>query len=648
MKSLCLTVLALAALSTSQLSLRADALDLAWTRRSPLTGSVVKVIYAGDQFVAVGANGTILTSPDGEEWKEQRSGTTVFLISVAHGRGQFVALDGDTDVVLTSADAIGWTLHHAGLSRFTDVAFGQEMFVAVGLSGLIATSSNGTQWEQVPRSTGCTLEAIAFGQGSFVVSAASTSRLLMSEDGRTWRAGLNPFATVQHAICFGATNFVSVGYLSSLAGTSSEATWQIGSLGEEYFGVTFGQDVFVAVGRQGRVSTSQDGRAWQHASVGPGWVLKSVAYSGSRFVTVGPSLLFSDDAKTWSRPQRGIFDPLRSIAVNGDLLVAVGGTPGNHAQIMRSTDGVHWTRLSLESDGALYGIVAGPPWVAVGEHGLVASSVDGRVWQTQTVGEMLLHSVHEQDGLVVAVGEQGTIFSSKALSSWTRHPSDVSTALHGVAYGAGKWVVVGDAGVLLSGDSLDALSLRPMTNKAVLTGVHYEQSLFVVVGEGGTILTSMDGNNWVPRSSGITNDLRKASFGDDHHVAVGDSGVMLTSRDGIAWRRHQPDSEATLSDAAYAFGSFFAVGDEGRIIQSKPTSLTIAINVRGMPVSPRNAPFLTVQGGIGHLYQLQVSTNLVGWNTLREFDSLGSDGTYQTVDGWGTNGWRFYRVELSD
>jgi hypothetical protein len=83
-------------------------------------------------------------------------------------------------------------------------------------------------------------------------------------------------------------------------------------------------------------------------------------------------------------------------------------------------------------------------------------------------------------------------------------------------------------------------------------------------------------------------------------------------------------------------------------MQSKPTSLAIAIDVRGRPVSPSNAPFLTVKGGIGHVYQLQVSKDLVGWSTLREFDSLGSGGTYQTVDGWGTNGWRFYRVKLSE
>jgi hypothetical protein len=58
------------------------------------------VAYGNGLFVAVGGNGTILTSRDGVNWTEQTSRSNT-LNSVTYGKGLFVAV-GDGGTILTS------------------------------------------------------------------------------------------------------------------------------------------------------------------------------------------------------------------------------------------------------------------------------------------------------------------------------------------------------------------------------------------------------------------------------------------------------------------------------------------------------------------------------------------------------------------
>jgi hypothetical protein len=59
------------------------------------------ITYGNGLFVAVGSDGTILTSPDGINWMARTSGTSNGLIGVAYGNGLFVAV-GEDGAILTS------------------------------------------------------------------------------------------------------------------------------------------------------------------------------------------------------------------------------------------------------------------------------------------------------------------------------------------------------------------------------------------------------------------------------------------------------------------------------------------------------------------------------------------------------------------
>jgi hypothetical protein len=69
----------------------------AWGTSNGLEG----VTYGNGLFVAVGYEGTILTSPDGVTWTRQTPPTRNWLYGVTYGNGTFVAV-GDVGAILTS------------------------------------------------------------------------------------------------------------------------------------------------------------------------------------------------------------------------------------------------------------------------------------------------------------------------------------------------------------------------------------------------------------------------------------------------------------------------------------------------------------------------------------------------------------------
>src|SRR5690606_32273764 len=85
-----------------------------WTNRSSGTSrALYGVAYGGGMWVAVGDNGTILTSADGATWTSRTSGTTQILNGVAYGGGMWVVV-GTGGTILTSTNGTTWTSRTSG------------------------------------------------------------------------------------------------------------------------------------------------------------------------------------------------------------------------------------------------------------------------------------------------------------------------------------------------------------------------------------------------------------------------------------------------------------------------------------------------------------------------------------------------------
>jgi hypothetical protein len=132
------------------------------------------------------------------------------------------------------------------------VAYGNGTFVAVGLSGAVQTSANGTTWTN--RATPADIDdlnAIIYANNQFVAvgqvafSAGIARNVFTSPDGITWTlriAAAGGASRDQRGVAFGAGVFVSVGDgPTAQYSTNNAVTWanSTPSVAQDLRAVTF-------------------------------------------------------------------------------------------------------------------------------------------------------------------------------------------------------------------------------------------------------------------------------------------------------------------------------------------------------------------------------------------------------------------------
>src|SRR5204863_9628419 len=105
-------------------------------------------VRGGALAVAVGAGGTIVTSPDGVNWTDRTStsSTTAQLNAVAYNGSVYAAV-GVNGTIVSSADAVTWTSRTSGTTKnLRAIAANGNLFFAVGPGGTVVMSADGTTW----------------------------------------------------------------------------------------------------------------------------------------------------------------------------------------------------------------------------------------------------------------------------------------------------------------------------------------------------------------------------------------------------------------------------------------------------------------------------------------------------------------------
>ena len=316
-----------------------------------LAPSLRHVAYGNATFIAVGDNGTILASLDGEEWMQRASGTDTTLKGVAFGKGIFVVVgggntpSGSKSTILSSSDGILWQESYSKTMEWpynvsvNAVTYANDMFVAVESTGLFLVSRDGRIWNEINTGHSVSLTGITYGNGIFVAVGS---------------------------LCF-PTKF-GCGYIFVAQTSPDGMAWTYHEAG--YVGpnieVIYCNDTFVAVG--GSMYFSADGMAWEQALP---WVapeissigLGSVAYGNGVFVGLGhgsydwcPGIYTSFDGKLWTQRMQTPH-PMRGVTYANGIFVAV----GDDSAILTSSDGVSWSDL---------------PWVSVTPGGFDFGNVE--------------------------------------------------------------------------------------------------------------------------------------------------------------------------------------------------------------------------------------------------------------------------------
>ena len=92
----------------------------------------------------MGVYGEIITSLNGVTWTKRNLGTTEGLAGVTYGNGIFVIIS-SIGHIFTSLDGITWTKNNSGPINGQSVAYGNNLFMAIG-GDTILTSPDGITW----------------------------------------------------------------------------------------------------------------------------------------------------------------------------------------------------------------------------------------------------------------------------------------------------------------------------------------------------------------------------------------------------------------------------------------------------------------------------------------------------------------------
>ncbi|MDR2729981.1 MAG: hypothetical protein LBB81_03680 [Treponema sp.] len=250
------------------------------------------IAYGKDKFVAVGRNSNMAYLSDGVKWSaipggakygdpgQSTFGEDAYINAIVYGNNKFVA-GGMFGRMAYSSDGVKWTaipggdyVSDPGQSTFeyTDIdaiAYGNNKFVAGGV-GKMAYSSDGVKWTAVTDSKfdNYGITAIVYGNNKFV-AVRGGGQMAYSTDGVKWTVVTDsPFTDIIESIVYAKDKFVAGGR-GQMAYSSDGVTWtatvepaafDYKSGGSTYKAniraIAYGKDKFVAVGDKGIIAYS--------------------------------------------------------------------------------------------------------------------------------------------------------------------------------------------------------------------------------------------------------------------------------------------------------------------------------------------------------------------------------------------------------
>jgi hypothetical protein len=190
-------------------------------------------------YVAVSQNGILYSSTDSAvTWASRTSGFgTTQILSVTFGNGIFVAV-GASGTITTSTDGITWTARTSGVSTNTlnCVEYINSVFVAVGAgasggTGGVTTSTDGITWTKrtTPASTSTTLYSVTYGNGYYVaVGNFSTTAGIYSTNLSTWTALPVSLPATMRFVTYQSSQFIAFDQNSTTAyatGSTPSSAW---------------------------------------------------------------------------------------------------------------------------------------------------------------------------------------------------------------------------------------------------------------------------------------------------------------------------------------------------------------------------------------------------------------------------------------
>ena len=239
----------------------------------------------------------------------------------------------------------------AVVADWTDMAYGNNRFVAVSSNQFGIVSSNGLEWQQMSTDFGAIAPwiAVEYGDQTFVAVADGLAYSSWSTDGFNWNLVDMPYQ-LNKDLAYGTGTFVAVGAASDSVVYSVDdgRTWNTSTISAsplDWISVAFGNNVFVAVTTGSDVvATSTDGIAWSAVQLPSTGNWQKITFGNNKFVITDDTndVVVSDDGgNTWTLYQSALPSESKwnKVVFSNNRFLALSSTQSKAAS---STDGATW------------------------------------------------------------------------------------------------------------------------------------------------------------------------------------------------------------------------------------------------------------------------------------------------------------------
>lgn len=223
------------------------------------------------------------------------------------------------------------------------------------------------------------------------------------------------------------------------------------------------------------------------------------------------------------------------------------------------------------------------PWAIVAGLGYAAAFVQPTVEPLPLPQPLVEPRDHFLDvagdgaGALWFAGNAGTVLSRDADGEWHRHELDRPVNLQGVARGQGRVVAMGNQGWVFTdaGQGWSATQLPVSDYAGKLIGVKYVDGAFWITGEMGVIFRGDGQGDWRALSLDADVGLNDLTRADDGRLWIAaEFGNLFHSDDqGRTWQRNELQGE-TLQAITFHGPRGVAVGNQGRIYLTEDTGAT--------------------------------------------------------------------------
>lgn len=515
-----------------------------------------------------------------DEWQLRNPLPTPYqLDSVAYGNGLFVAI-GMRGTVLTSADGILWRTEQPLTPSLTGVAFGKGLFAAVGSdadSGVIMTSTNGVNWVQRSSGHANDFADVVFEDDRFI-AVTDLGIMVTSIDGVQWTSASTPNFDLVIDIAVGAGILVVLDYPNTIGTTTDGVNWTTAEVGDgPCWSIAYGNGKFVLVGGDegigmafGEARTSSDGVNWELVASFPEG-LTCVAFHQGKFISTAfdGSVWTSEDGASWARQY---YEPAQrrtylGIAHGNERFVAV----GEQGAILTSPDAIQWMRQSSDVVDSLHDVAYGSGrFVALSSRPRTAFlvSTNGVSWLTYPApsGFSPLSVISVSNTFLAACEnwrtETTAFWNSSDGQTWTLITETPYSLIRRLQLANGLLFALGQASLFVS---TNGSNWAPRPGLGRPRGVAFGNGRYAAVSVEDGVFTSLDAEHWTNTWFGPVG-FYDISFGNGRFVAVGftrtpdgSQPAVLTSPDGVRWTAEQarpPLEDSSFTRVHYANGAF--------------------------------------------------------------------------------------------